>query len=387
MDNPLFGLVVFLCILFLYVHVTSLWKCSNDMEVYEADFESANQLQEICQVKQPVLFHIDGREAGVFLDKFRAAAMEKYDHYDVAVKERADYFRNAERFATVDPTTADLAVDSLALSFRSARRLLAMDKRAQFFTEGNTGFLEESGLLPLAQSMDVYLKPPLSAYAKYDLMMGSPGANTPLRYRLETHQYFVVTSGKIRVKLCPPKYSKTLPLVKDYEHYEFWSPVPPPFDPVATENAPASNHPFAQVLHKTKFLDVAVARGQVLFVPAYWWYSVQFSGNADTTVAHFVYDTVVNIAAQANHWALYYLQQNNIKVRPAKTLVPSVESEGEAADAAAAAEPPPSPAPPLEERLLTNPIVDPAEPATRVHTSSGEKRTEIVTNAGIYVNV
>jgi hypothetical protein len=356
MENPIFALFIFVLCLFIYIHITSSWKTSSDLEVYEADYESQRQLQEICQVKQPVLFQIKNREAEEFAEKFRASQFEKYDNHDVCLKDCADY---------LNPNREDLAVDYLTLSLRSARRLLSSDTKAQYFIEGNQSFLEESGLEHLAQTMDTYLKPPLSAYAKHDIFLGSPGATTPLRYRLETHQYLYVTSGKIRVKLCPPKYTKFIPLIKDYENYEFRSTVQ------VWKKKSEQDNENAVILSKIKLLDVNVAAGEILYIPAYWWYSIQFSGDANTTVAGFIYDNAVNIAAQANHWALYYLQQNNIKTRVAKTR-PVIASEEVPAEVSESSH---------ESSHKSNTDL---EPRQEVHTSSGEHRNEIITNAGIY---
>jgi len=358
MENPVFALFIFVLCLFIYIHITSSWKTSNDLEIYEADYESPQQLQEICQVKQPVLFQIKNRDADDFSDKFRASQLEKYDNHDVCLKDQADYLNTSRE---------DSAVDYVLLSLRSARRLLSSDTKAQYFIEGNQSFLEESGLEHLAQTMDPYLKPPLSAYTKHDILLGSPGATTPLRYRLETHQYLATTSGKIRVKLCPPKYTKFLPLVKDYENYEFRSTVQVWKTPNSTESK-TKDAENSVILSKIKLLDVDVAAGEILYIPAYWWYSVKFSGDANTTVAGFIYDNAVNIAAQANHWALYYLQQNNIKTRVAKTH-PVIASEEVIPEVS-------------ESSPNSDPII--IEPRQEVHTSSGEHRNEIITNAGIY---
>ena len=303
MENPFLAFFIFVLILFFYIHVTAQWKTSNDLEIYESDYESQTQFQEICAVKQPVVFKMQKNPIlGEFVERFQSSKFEKYDNIDIRVKDRTDYAANKD--------SKDISIDYVPLTFRSARRLMTTDTSAKYFSEKNHLFLEESGLDRLSHSVDALLKPPLSAYTKHDILLGSPLLTTPLRYHLESHRFFAVTRGKIQVKLCPPKYSKIIPTHRDYENYEFWSPLHPS----------SNNDKDREICQKIKFLDIDVNVGDVLFIPPYWWYSISFSGDPETTVASFVYDVAMNIMAQSNHWLLYYLQQSNIKTRPAKTI-------------------------------------------------------------------
>lgn len=364
MQNPFIAVCVFIIILFFYIHVTSQWKTSDDAEIYEADFESPANLQEICSVKQPVLFKFARNQlAAPFFEKFQAAQFEKHDNIDIRLKSREDYD------AKPSSTPGDDAVDFVPVSFRSARRLMMTDTNAKYFSEGNHAFLEESGLDRLSAIFDPMLKPPLSAYSKYDILLGSPLVTTPLRYHLESHRFLAVTRGKISVKMCPPKYGKILPQIRDYENYEFRTTV----NPSRSANDQKDQKDQQEILHKIKFIDVEVNSGDVLFVPPYWWYSVSFSGDPQTTVASFTYDVAMNVLAQSKHWALYYLQQSNIKTRPAKTIAsesPVLKTEDDA---------------PANQDGASR-LKDQTHGGEEfTHTSSGQKRPEIVTNAGIYV--
>lgn len=346
MNNPFIALVIFIIILFFYIHITAQWKTSDDLEIYESDFESPAHLQEVCSVKQPVLIKNLSKNpnAAPFFERFQTANFEKYDNLDVLIKDRSDYSQLN-------------SVDSIPLSFRSARHLLKSDTNSKYFSEKNQEFLEESGVDRFAEPLDDFLKPPLTAYKKYDLLFGSPLAASPLRYHLESHRFFAVTRGKIRVRLCPPKYGRLLPLVADYENYEFFAKVD------AWTTGPENR----DLLQKIKFLDVDVQSGDVLFVPPYWWYSISFSGDPETTVASLAYDAAMNVLAQSKHWSLYYLQQSNIKTRPAKTLVPALDSavNQSSPDADKTSQP-------IQEKTQEESFAQP-------------KNKEIVTNAGTYV--
>ena len=362
MENPFLAFFIFILSLFFYIHVTAQWKTSNDLEIYESDFESAHHLQEVCAVKQPVVFKFQNNKvADAFCERFQTAKFEKYDNIDIRVKDRNDYDKQPLNSNRKEDNVKDLSVDYVPLSFRSTRRLMSTDTNAKYFSEKNQTFLEESGLDRACNSLDAHLKPPLSTYTKYDLLIGSPLVTTPLRYHLESHHFIATTRGKIKVKLGPPKYSKIIPVNKDYENYEFWSPL----NPWKTKVDAKSNKEYKDILQKTKFLDIEVNTGDVLFVPPYWWYSVSFSGDAETTVATFTYDVAMNIAAQLKHWGLYYLQQSNIKNRPGKKIQ-SLDSGS------------------IEE-TETNESSNKEEKHVAPSTQATPVKKEIVTNAGIYV--
>jgi len=343
-----YTILIFVLILFLYIHITAQWKTSDDLEIYEADYKSPAQMQEICSVKQPVLFKIEDPEATRVFDRMQVAKMEKYDNIDVHVKDIADYYSVSD----------DPAIDFISLPLRSAHTLLSSDSKSKYFSETNDVFIEESGLDSIVQSLDGFLKPGLTAYRKYDLVFGSPHVSTPLRYHVTSQQFLSVTSGKIRVKMCPPKYRKVLPLIKDYENYEFRTPINV-FDPGAKTSKSSR-----EIFDKVKFLDFEVHAGSTLFIPPYWWYAIQFSGDANTTVLVCTYDQVMNVFAQSNHWLMYFLQQANITTRVSNLKTEMFQGKD------------------ADDEDTHDEYTD-KEPASEIQPPQPPK--EIVTNAGTYV--
>ena len=61
------GLFIFCVILFLYLHVTFQLRTSNDLDVYEIEANSKDRLEEICDVRQPVLFSYSNQQFYVIL--------------------------------------------------------------------------------------------------------------------------------------------------------------------------------------------------------------------------------------------------------------------------------------------------------------------------------
>jgi hypothetical protein len=135
----------------------------------------------------------------------------------------------------------------------------------------------------------------------YDIISGSTNTTTPFRYELNYRNYFLVTEGSIRVKLASPSCAKYLHPNYDYENFEFTTPV----------NIWEPQEIYKNDIDKIKCLELIVNKGQCLHIPAYWWYSIEFS--QDTSVSVFQYRTFMNTISIFPHLVMYFLQQQNIK--------------------------------------------------------------------------
>jgi hypothetical protein len=297
--NFYFHFLIFFLILFLYIHIIHQYKRSEDLEIYEMDYSSNAHLQEVCDIKQPVLF-----EYKSILPKFYETVTyddllaDKYSNYDIRVKETDDYWKS------------DSSVDYIVLSYSSGTNLMKSDPKSAYFTENNEEFIEESGLTSLWQLNDENLKPNFTVQTKYDIILGSRGAVTPLRYHTNFRNYISVNSGKIQVKMTPFKSTKYLYQNKDFETYEFRSPI----------NVWKPQDKFRTEMNKIKFLEFDVIQGFVLSIPPYWWYSIKFDKGEDTLISAFTYNTVMNTVSNVPYFAKYYIQQSNIKKRIAKVI-------------------------------------------------------------------
>ena len=57
--NYLFEITIFLIIAFIYLHVNYHFKTSDDYEIYELDELTKDKLNEVCDLRQPVVFYYD----------------------------------------------------------------------------------------------------------------------------------------------------------------------------------------------------------------------------------------------------------------------------------------------------------------------------------------
>lgn len=286
------SVMIFCIILFLYLHVFFHLKTSDDLEIFEIEQPSKERLEEVCDLRQPVLFDYDNTY--ILENSKRDLILDTYGAFDVKIRNKENEEDN------------ELYV---LLNFCNAMKVLQEDEQAKFMIENNEEFLEETGLIKSFRYNDSFIRPHLMSRAYYDVWMGSNGAQTPFRYDLNYRNFYLVTEGKMRVKLAPPKNTKYLYEIKDYDNFEFRTPVNP--WKVQQEYKPDFD--------KVKCLELSIQRGQMLYIPAYWWYSIEYSD--DTVVCVFKYNTYMNHLAMAPDIIKCVLQKQNVQ----RKIVPTID--------------------------------------------------------------
>ena len=276
---------IFCLVLFMYLHIHFHMKTSDDLEVYEIEQASKDKLEEICDLKQPIIFDQDNDN--VLRTSSKNAILENYRAFEIKIRNAKEPDYTSEIF--------------MPLPLHSAVKLFDEDKEATFYSENNMDFLQETGVIKHMQYNDEFIRPGMVSNCYYDILMGSDGVVTPFRHEINFRNYFLVTQGTVQIKLAPPKSSRYLCPINDYENFEFRSPV-----------NPWSVQPqYSADFEKMKCLDITLSAGKILHIPAYWWYSIKFS--KDSSITTFFYRTYMNNIAITPHICMFALQQQNVK--------------------------------------------------------------------------
>ena len=300
------SIFIFCIVLFLYLHIHFHLKRSNDLEVYEIDQPSKQRLEEVCDIRQPTTFEYYNDQLLTQLSY--QTIHTSYRAFDIHIRDVANAANavNAATAATsIKPPqkgTEQEAVLYIPVTFKIAHEVLKKDTERKYLSENNADFIEETGLIKLFQLNDEFLRPYMVSNCMYDIMMASEKTTTPLRYEVNYRNYFLVTQGSVRILLIPPKDTRYLYPINDYDILEFRSPVNP------WKVQPEYQDDF----DKIKTLEVELFQGMVMFIPAYWWYSIQFI-SAETSVCTFKYRTHMNTLSIAPKLCLNILQNLNIK--------------------------------------------------------------------------
>ena len=285
MIKYILAVFIFSVILFLYLHINYHLKCSNDLEVYTIEAPSKETLEEICNIRQPVVFDFFNEN---LMNECNIENLEtEYGAFDVNLRDNNNHDKNTEQY--------------LPFLLKEALTIFRDGESKKYFSEKNQDFLIETGLIKKMQYNDGFLRPPMVSKCDYDLLCGEVGVKTPLRYHLNYRNYYYVTSGEINIKLVPPNKTKYLYENKDYDNYEFSSPL----DLWEIQDQYKNN------FDKIKVLDLTLKPGQIVYIPAYWWYTIKFT--TFSSVCKFSYRTFMSSLANSPDLVMKLLQQQNVK--------------------------------------------------------------------------
>ena len=270
---------IFMVILFLYLHVYYNYKTSDDLEMYEINYMETSKFNDFAELRQPVYIHESSKEA-------------------ISLGSEINGNRNQNlnmRLMTDD--------DTVLLPKDDAQKLLV--GKEKYISRGN---------YHLCQDYEERLKDILYEYcpshavnSKYDVLYGSKDAYTRPCYEIYYRNYVTVVSGKATVRLVPPKYASSLKIEPQYDSFEF----------VTTTQ-------LFEESSSIQFFDVSLNEGSSLYIPPYWVYSIMYS-DSDTCLLFHQYQTVMNFISNIHHHGLYYLQQYNIREKPAQKTIKTKE--------------------------------------------------------------
>ena len=272
-------------------------KCSNDLEVYTIERPSKEKLEEICDLRQPVIF--DFKNDRILESCNLAVLDDNFGAFDVNLRDKTNTDDNSELY--------------LPFLLKEAINIFREDKEGKYISENNEDFLKETAVIKNYRYNDSFLRPPLVSKCIYDFLSGSIGGKTPLRYNLNYRNYFYVTSGKIQIKLIPPHSGKYLYPQKDYDNFEFRSPV----------NVWDVQQQYKADFDKVKVLDVELNEGDIIYIPAYWWHSFKYEKLS--SICAFKYRTFMNVLAISPELILSLLQNQNIKREVANKMERKVD--------------------------------------------------------------
>ena len=276
--------LVFCVVLFLYVHIYNHVKTSNYLEVYEIENLSKDKFEDLINFKQPLLLNNDILLNNITIDYL----INNYPTFDLNLYNKQK----------------DLV---LKIKIEEFNNILNIDTSNNFISYNNKEFLEETTIDKILSSNDSFFTPYNVCNKMYDIIMGKKDTTTQLKYSINSRNILYLSSGKIEVTLCPPKYYKNLHVQKKYELLDFYSAID------INNVQPIYKNDY----YKIKFLRVVLNTNQVLLIPPYWFYSIKFV--EENTVAFLnSYRTFTSNIAILPDLFMQILQQNNLKLNIVK---------------------------------------------------------------------
>ena len=266
------SILIFLVILTIYLHIFYHLKKSNDLEIYELTFTTKEELDNICKLRQPVVFNCN------------------LDLIECERKYLIDTFPNKEiNLKNI------ISNDSIPLNLSEYIQLIDNDKKGFYYSEKNKKFLDET-IIDKIKKREQDIKPIFTCCSMYDILFGSNNSYTPLQYDINYKNYLYVSEGNIKIRFAPPISEKYLDIFIDYETMDITSRI---------------NVWKEKIIENVKFIDIVVEKGKMIFIPPYWLYSIQFIETS--TIISFKYRTYMNLLAILPHLFIQMLQLQNIK--------------------------------------------------------------------------
>ena len=139
-------------------------KISNDLEVYTIDRPTKDKLEEICDLRQPVIFDYHNQE---LLDKCNLSNLEEqYGAFDIKLR-------------NIKEDNDDTKQKYLPFLFKEAVELFQNGKNKNYITEKNKDFLKETAAVKVFKYNDSFLRPHFVSNCLYDFSIipntsGSP---------------------------------------------------------------------------------------------------------------------------------------------------------------------------------------------------------------------
>ena len=283
--------IIFLITLFVYIHINFHLKVTNDLEIYEADELTKDKLEEICDIKQPLLFkyYVD-----VIHNEYKMEnILSNYKTFDINIRNQEDY-KNSD-------------INILPLSLKESKELFDKDMSGSYISEFNGDFISETTLVKNNKSNDLFLRPYLCSDCNYDIILGSTNSYTPLKYELNYRNFLYVIEGEAEIMITIPQNVKYLDIIEDYDNFEFRSRLNP-FNISDTDK-----------LEKVKFLTVILKPGDILYIPFKWLYTIRLK-TKDTVLCKHNYKVVMNTLAILPQLIYNFLHNQNIKFNFLNTI-------------------------------------------------------------------
>ena len=295
------SLVAFCITLFLYVHITYHLRRSDDLDVYHIDYPSREKLDEICGLRQPVVFKAPRLE-DIAAQFDVHAMMRTYGEFDVHVRKCVPTSSSSTSSPSSSSSTSTCGTSRTEkhMPVKLSHASVLLRDAHGYFSENNAAFLEDTGLDKHMRKADYLLRPSLVLTSSYDVLMGGTGSTTPLRYHIHYKTYMCVARGAATLKLASPKNARHLTLHKDYDAFEFYAES----DPWSTSERNGADR-------RVKYLEIALRPTQVVYVPPYWLYSIRFDAPS-TSLLSLSYQTYMSYVSTAPYHVKRQLQKHNV---------------------------------------------------------------------------
>ena len=258
--NIFITILIFIMILLVYLHFMSEFKYVKKFSIYDVEYTNRNELQKICELKQPFVFDLQLQSE----DKINK-------------EQNMCIFDNSDN-------------EFVNLTYSALEELFEKDKDGVYYSMNNFDFAKNE--LPITFSeLNKYVNPYFSYNTVYDVLMGSCNSYTPLVQMRETDLFLYIKKGNIDVKMMT--YNKDL----DLTNICLWN---------------------VNDASKYEVTDIHLTSTCVLYIPSWCLYTIKFNENA--LIYSITHQTPTNFIVNIPTYCVELLQKHNTEEKVLKTI-------------------------------------------------------------------
>ena len=141
--NIIIIILIFILVLFIYLHIFYHLKTSDDLEVYELASISKERLEEICDLRQPLTFHLD-------ISKFERLTKENilqnYPSFDIKLRDISSNNIDTELFLPIILTKGYTVLSEDTIILNWSGNELVVDYSYNFNSQGWSDWTTDTSL-------------------------------------------------------------------------------------------------------------------------------------------------------------------------------------------------------------------------------------------------
>ena len=274
--NYLHILVTFLVVLFVYIHIQFQLSHSQEKDVYVLDVPVTIPIEEIFELKQPVVMHL--HDQTLTGDLTKNILSEQFPKFDMSVYDN----------------TREVTHAHILSSCSATKELFNDDTESRYYTEKNYNFVNTippnnifKGMLQKHQLFE----PPLCSRKLFDIMFGSHNSTTSTQYSVMYRNIFTVTKGNLHVKMIHPNLASEhkITVKPNYTDMSFF----------AEGNIDLWGDKYDETI------ELVVKEGETFSIPPYWLYSFRYEHDTFVTCSYF--NSYMTEIATLPHTVLYWI--------------------------------------------------------------------------------
>jgi len=227
-------IIIFLIIVFIYLHIKFQLKINNNLEVYEIDYETNENLQKVCDIKLPVIFNVKN----IGFTDIPTELTDEHSKMEINVKDNTDE-------------------TEVKMSYNTA--MVLINNNDKYYSSNNSDFIFKSNLIADYRKNDKFLCPPLIIDRVYDYIVGNKNTIINTQVHTSDRQYIYVKNGNIRIIMG--------------------------LSSEVVENCDEKN--------EKKSLTVNLLEGNIISIPSYWYYKIIFDEKSE--LMSYTYRSLINI--------------------------------------------------------------------------------------------